>query len=66
MRTFEVTSPGLRQGGKELAVGAVIECAEPSPAMFGKVREVETVAVPARTFEVSTPHRVRPKKDKDQ
>lgn len=59
MRIFEVTSPGLRQSGKELAVGAKIECAEISPLMAGKVREVEA----PRQMEVATPARGRPRKD---
>jgi hypothetical protein len=62
MRTFEVTSPGLRKDGKEIAVGAKIRADEMVPTMVGKVKEVSEPE--SRLLEVATPQRGRPPKEK--
>lgn len=73
MKTFEVTAPGLRRGGRELAVGSTVQADVMDAGMAGKVREVE----PVRALEVATPvveqreplrqpQRGRPKKHKQE
>lgn len=64
MRTFEVTSPGLRRNGEELALGSTVKADTLEAGMVGKVREVEVV----RELEVSTPspQRGRPKKKHEE